>query len=91
MCKLVEKRKFVILTGAPGVGKTRLSKIVGESLGAKVFFTQFHAETDYSDFVYGIVPSLDEDSLGYHRNLGHFHNRTKIRKRKSGHKDNIDH
>lgn len=69
---LLLSRKFIILTGAPGVGKTRLSKIIGEKINAHTFFTQFHAETDYSDFVYGIIPNLGTDGLGYTKKLGVF-------------------
>jgi 5-methylcytosine-specific restriction protein B len=48
---LLEKRRFVVLQGAPGTGKTRLAKLI-PSDDDIVFFTQFHAETTYSDFVY---------------------------------------
>ena len=72
--ELIEKRKFVILTGAPGTGKTRLAKIICSKINAKSFFIQFHAETDYSDFIYGIVPNLDKGSLGYKEKVGIFSN-----------------
>ncbi len=62
---LVRERKFVIIQGAPGTGKTRLAKIVSEKLKAKFFFTQFHAETSYSDFIYGIRPNIKSASLSY--------------------------
>jgi 5-methylcytosine-specific restriction protein B len=55
---LLKERKYVILQGAPGTGKTRLAKKIPELLDAKQFFTQFHAQTDYSDFIYGIIPKL---------------------------------
>ncbi len=70
--QLIQKRKYVILTGAPGTGKTRLAKIIKKRLEAESFFVQFHAETDYSDFIYGIVPRLDGDSLGYEKKFGIF-------------------
>jgi thymidylate kinase len=69
---LILKRKFVILTGAPGVGKTRLAKIIGGKINAHTFFTQFHAETDYSDFIYGIIPNLSANGLGYKQKNGVF-------------------
>ena len=69
---LILKRKFIILTGAPGVGKTRLAKIIGEKINAHTFFTQFHAETDYSDFIYGIIPNLSANGLGYEQKNGVF-------------------
>lgn len=62
---LLKERKYIIIQGAPGTGKTRLAKLTAEKLGAKVFFTQFHAETTYSDFIYGIRPNVKLDSLSY--------------------------
>lgn len=65
--KLLITRKYVVLQGAPGTGKTWLSaKIASDGLKegerfSKVYFTQFHAETTYSDFVYGIEPSTNKD------------------------------
>ena len=70
---LIQKRKYVILTGAPGTGKTRLAKIIKQRLNAESFFIQFHAETDYSDFIYGIIPNLQGNSLGYSNKFGVFH------------------
>lgn len=61
--ELAQGRKFIILQGAPGVGKTRKAKELAKSLiqGSEkekdqIFFTQFHAETSFSDFVGGIKP-----------------------------------
>ena len=71
--KLILQRKFVILTGPPGVGKTRLAKIIGDELDARVFFTQFHAETNYSDFIYGIIPNIGTSGLNYTHKMGTFH------------------
>ena len=68
---LLEKRKFVVLQGAPGTGKTRLAKLI-PSDDDIVFFTQFHAETTYSDFVYGIIPDVKEDKLKYSGREGIF-------------------
>lgn len=55
------ERKYIVLQGAPGTGKTfTANKIAKDSfLPENVFFDQFHAETTYSDFVYGIEPDLD--------------------------------
>lgn len=68
--KLLSERRFVVLQGAPGTGKTRTAKIVASDLGGRVFFTQFHAETSYSDFVYGIRPNIDGEALSYSEQRG---------------------
>jgi len=70
---LVQQRKFVILQGAPGTGKTRLAKIIGTKLEAEVSFIQFHAETNYSYFIYGIKPNLEEGQIGYIEQKGIFY------------------
>jgi len=69
---LLEERKYIVLQGPPGTGKTRISKIIANKLNAKVFFTQFHAETSYSDFIYGILPNVENSELSYSGNLGVF-------------------
>jgi len=69
---LIKSRKYVVLEGAPGTGKTILAKKVGDKLNAEIFFTQFHAETNYSDFIYGIRPSLNQSNLSYQENKGIF-------------------
>jgi len=68
---LLERRKYVVLQGAPGTGKTRLAKKITKDEN-NVFFTQFHAETSYSDFVYGIVPDVNAGSLKYTAKEGVF-------------------
>ena len=68
---LLLKRKYVVLQGAPGTGKTRLAKRI-PGRNDIVLFTQFHAETSYSDFVYGIVPKVDSTVLGYSLHEGVF-------------------
>ncbi|HIQ98707.1 MAG TPA: AAA family ATPase [Candidatus Scybalocola faecavium] len=55
----------IILTGAPGTGKTRTAKKIAEDLGtellrdnrsAKYEFIQFHPSYDYTDFIEGLRP-----------------------------------
>lgn len=69
---LLNERKYIVLQGPPGTGKTRTSKNVAEEIGTKTFFTQFHAETSYSDFIYGIRPNTENEELRYKENLGSF-------------------
>ncbi|GMQ23683.1 hypothetical protein Aoki45_03650 [Algoriphagus sp. oki45] len=69
---LLNERKYIVLQGPPGTGKTRTAKSVADKIGAKTFFTQFHAETSYSDFIYGIRPDTEDEELRYKENLGSF-------------------
>lgn len=55
---LLNTRKYVVLQGAPGTGKTWNSLKISASYD-KTFFEQFHAETTFSDFVYGIEPNMN--------------------------------
>lgn len=57
-------KKYVVLQGAPGCGKTWSANEVANKF-SEVVFTQFHAETAYSDFVYGIRPTLNGETLAY--------------------------
>lgn len=66
---LLANRRFVVLQGAPGTGKTyNALKISAEY--DKTVFIQFHAETNYSDFVEGILPTLDGSDLRYIQTKG---------------------
>ena len=66
---LLNNRKYIVLQGAPGTGKTYSALKIAEKYN-KTFFTQFHAETTYSDFVYGIQPKLDANTLTYEAKKG---------------------
>lgn len=62
---LLENRKYVVLQGAPGTGKTYTALNIANTCANtcaktydKTFFEQFHAETTFSDFVYGIEPNM---------------------------------
>ena len=57
--KLLETRKYIVLQGAPGTGKTYTALKIAEGYD-KVYFEQFHAETNYSDFVYGLEPDTNQ-------------------------------
>lgn len=75
--KLLVNNKNLILTGAPGTGKTYLAKEIADSLGADestIGFVQFHPSYDYSDFVEGLRPINKEGSkeIGFERKDGIF-------------------
>ena len=61
----------LILTGAPGTGKTFLAKAIAEQMGAEWEMVQFHPSYDYTDFVEGIRPTKDH---GFERTDGAFKN-----------------
>lgn len=69
---LLIQRKYIVLQGPPGTGKTRTAKNVADKIGTKIFFTQFHAETSFSDFIFGIRPDTLDEKLRYREYLGSF-------------------
>ena len=66
------QRKYIVLEGAPGTGKTRMAQLISKNIEAKVFFTQFHAETTYSDFIWGLRPKLNSEQVVYEEVKGEF-------------------
>lgn len=70
--KILLQRKYIVLEGAPGTGKTRMAHIIANKLNAETFFTQFHAETSYSDFIWGLRPKLNSQTIAYEEKKGKF-------------------
>lgn len=73
--ELLERKKNVILQGAPGTGKTFTAKrlawdILGHKDGGHIEFVQFHQNTSYDEFVYGYRPT--EDGKGFEKVPGVF-------------------
>ena len=75
--ELLRNTKNIILTGAPGTGKTFMAKQIAKELRCEddnIGFVQFHPSYDYTDFVEGLRPT-DKDgngNVGFERRDGVF-------------------
>ena len=70
LAAVLQKKKNIILQGAPGVGKTFAAKRLAYSImGAKdddrIAFVQFHQNYSYEDFMMGYKPVEDGFELKY--------------------------
>lgn len=76
--ELLKENHNLVLTGAPGTGKTYLAKKIAEAMGATkenecMKFVQFHPSYDYTDFVEGLRPYNDDNgNVGFVRKDGVF-------------------
>lgn len=83
--QLLETNKNLILTGAPGTGKTYLAKQIAKRVlnvesdeelqnDKRFGFVQFHPSYDYTDFVEGLRPTKENQNgaIGFKRQDGVF-------------------
>ncbi len=70
---LLEETRDLVLTGAPGTGKTYLAKEIAKAMDAECDFVQFHPSYDYTDFVEGLRPiQKASGEVGFERKDGVF-------------------
>ena len=53
---LLKQTHNLVLTGAPGTGKTHMAREIAKEMGAESVFVQFHPSYEYTDFVEGLRP-----------------------------------
>lgn len=73
--ELLEQNKNLVLTGAPGTGKTFMAQEIAKEMGCsddEMAFVQFHPSYDYTDFVEGLRPVRDSDNFGFELRNGVF-------------------
>jgi len=74
--ELLKESHNLVLTGAPGTGKTYMAKEIAKEMGCskdEMCFVQFHPSYDYTDFVEGLRPIEKGDGqMGFERMDGVF-------------------
>lgn len=74
--ELLKETYNLVLTGAPGTGKTYMAQRIAKDMGCakdEMCFVQFHPSYDYTDFVEGLRPIENSDGqIGFERRDGVF-------------------
>ena len=74
--ELLSQNHNLILTGAPGTGKSYLAKQIAKAMGCtdnEIGFVQFHPSYDYTDFLEGLRPiQVDNENVGFEHRDGIF-------------------
>lgn len=66
---LLRERRFLVLEGPPGTGKTRLAYRIADTVGSATRI-QFHPARTYEDFVVGLFPRPTADGLAFEVRAG---------------------
>ena len=61
---MLNTRRFLVLEGPPGTGKTRMARKILEHYGNNGMIIQFHPGTTYETFIGGLAPQTDAGQIG---------------------------
>lgn len=78
VASLLRQRRFVILQGAPGTGKTRMAEQIRQAhFDGRGMTVQFHPAVTYEDFVVGLSPDATDKNLRFDIRRGWLMNASK--------------
>lgn len=66
VAQMLAERRFVVLEGPPGTGKTRTAlELLQANYRKRGFSIQFHPNTTYESFVGGLAPAATQSDIGF--------------------------